>query len=143
MGLLLNHFQRLTVLTRNIGVQLLKDGKQEPCNLVFDLDSESLAFRMTGCSLNMLVSEIKVTEMVIFLLQACPARLHSFLHPSEHLFQLSNDLKRIALDIILVHSSIVLIRDFLQLRQLFIDNLSLADGNSFGEGAERTMSSFS
>ena len=65
------------------------------------------------------------------------------MHPSEHLLQLSNDLKRIALDIILVHSSIVLIRDFLQLRQLFIDNLSLADGNSFGEGAERTMSSFS
>ena len=121
LGLLLNHFEGLAVFMRNIRVQLFKDREQEPCDLVFDLDGESLAFSMTGRSLDLLVSEIKVAEVVILLLQACPARLASLLHPRKHLLQLSNDLERVAFDVILVHGSFVRSSDLRQLRQLFIN----------------------
>ena len=133
LRLLLNYFECLAILTRNVRVELLERSREQFGDLVLDLHGHCLALSVAACPLLVLMVQVKVAEVTIFFLQAGPAVLDCLVHAREHLLELADDFERVPLDVVLVHGSLVLAGDALEFGELFIDDFCLANGDSLGE----------
>lgn len=136
LGLKLNLLEFSAILLGDVGVELFKDLKKELRNVLFDLDSESLALSMLGCPLLLLVEQVEVAEVEILLLQTGPASLNTLVHPSEKLLQFSDQFKGTFFDIFFVESLSVITVSFLKFCQFLINHFGLLGGDGHQEGLD-------